>query len=78
MTNEAKARELAKCNTCYCAQWCNGIEGDCCDEFEHLLSMAEWKDKQLKEVCSRCEKYIALNGETCPWRLLEKTYCWEK
>ena len=44
--NEAKARELAKCSTCFYAKWCNGIEGDCCDEFEHLLQMAEWKDEQ--------------------------------
>ena len=48
--NEAKARELAKCSTCFCAKWCNGIEGDCCDEFEHLLAMAQWKDKQLKDI----------------------------
>lgn len=48
--NEAKARELAKCSTCFCAKWCNGIEGDCCDELEHLLAMAQWKDKQLKDI----------------------------
>lgn len=48
--NEAKARELAKCSTCFCAKWCKGIEGDCCDEFEHLLAMAQWKDKQLKDI----------------------------
>lgn len=45
--NEAKAREIAKCNACFCAKWCKGIEDDCCDEFEHLLAMARWKDEQL-------------------------------
>lgn len=45
--NEEKARELAKCNTCSCAKLCKGIEDDCCDEFEHLLAMARWKDEQI-------------------------------
>lgn len=68
MTNEQKARELAKCSTCFRAKWCKGIEGDCCDEFEHLLAMAQWKDEQevdgteiLKEMKEKLEHHLYMS-----------------
>lgn len=50
MTNEKKARELANCEDCFAEKWCTGTMYDHCDNFEHLLAMAQWKDEQIKEL----------------------------
>ena len=70
MTNEKKAKELAK-----------QLLAD--DQNHHplidvLLQMARWKDEQLKKVCKRCEQHIIDSGKAgCTFRSLGNEYCWE-
>lgn len=73
MTKKGKATEISE-------KYGNGTvfpTEEECIAYSSAMEMAEWKDEQLKKVCSRCEKHMALHGEMCPWRLLKKTYCWE-
>lgn len=63
MTNEEKAREIQR-------------EAGTLEDA--ALMMAEWKDKQLKKVCKRCEQHIIDSGRCgCAYRSLAKEYCWE-
>lgn len=49
MRNEEKAHELCGCNTCFARKWCSSTADDCCEEFKHVLQMAEWKDEKEEE-----------------------------
>ena len=70
MTNEEKAREISD-------NILGSLEYQCGAE-EGALKMAQWKDKQLKEVCKKCEQHIIDSGKRgCAFRSLSNEYCWE-
>lgn len=70
MTNEEKAKELAK-----------QLLADYQNQqplIDVLLQMAQWKEHQLKKVCKKCEQHIIDSGKAgCAFRSLGNEYCWQ-
>lgn len=76
MTNEEKAREIAKNDSLYGADSDNNSKIDEC--YIAALEMARFKDEQLKKVCKKCEQHIIDSGKAgCAFRSLGNEYCWE-
>ena len=61
ITNKERARQICHCNICAPQECCNKTLSDCCDEFKHIMKMAEWKDKQWKNFIK--DTYNKLNSE---------------
>ena len=86
MTNGEKAHQIA-CK--YARQYHHNSYPEQSKNSEFVFSneeiekacneMAEWKERQLLEVCEICEQKSIRNGHLgCAFRSLENTYCWRK
>lgn len=77
MTNEEKAKQITWQLFNDGHFYHNGISQR--KEIEKaVMTMAYWKEHQLKEVCRKCEQHIIDSGKKgCAYRSLANEYCWE-